>query len=349
MRDFAPMVTAIIPTYRRPQMLRRAIRSALAQTYPNLIVAVYDNASGDETAAVVAEFAAQDSRVRYHCHPENIGANANFVYAMQHVETPYFSLLSDDDALLPDFYARAVSDLTRFEDALLFAGTTVLVSPVGKVIGAPLTSWPRDGYYPAPDGFYAMMEYAHVMILGVLFRREIIDQVGTLDVSIAPSDSDLLLRAAARFPLVVSREPCAVFLVHPNSASALTTLQFMGNDWPKIMANIQADERIPAEVRARGIELLLPGLVDRTYRTGVKSVVAGNFSEGRDAATYLREFYDSPAQARRLDRMNAISRWIPPVHWGLALAYQAQRLRHQRSDKRLQKQFSALTKYLEIQ
>jgi glycosyltransferase involved in cell wall biosynthesis len=343
-----PQITTIIPTYRRPQMLRRAIRSVLRQTYPHLMVAVLDNASDDETAEVVAELARNDPRVHYHCHPENIGASANFIYGMERVETPFFSFLSDDDVLLPGFYARAVSDLSRLNDAILFAGTVVMMTPDKKVLAAPLTLWPRDGYYPSPEGFYAMMHYTHLIMTGVLFRTEITESVGLLDANLTASDSDLLLRAAARFPLAISREPCAVFVVHPDSLSALTTLQFMGNDWPKIVANIEADERIPPDVRARGIALMLPGLVDRAYRTGVKSVVAGKFSEGREAAAYLREFYHNPSHARRLERMSAVSQLIPPAHWGLALAYQAQRLRHTRSNRRLQKQFGVCAKYLDL-
>lgn len=50
-----PMITTIIPTYRRPRLLRRAIRSVLNQTYPHFQVCVYDNASGDETATIVAD------------------------------------------------------------------------------------------------------------------------------------------------------------------------------------------------------------------------------------------------------------------------------------------------------
>jgi glycosyltransferase involved in cell wall biosynthesis len=69
-----PLITVIIPTYRRPKMLGRAIRSVLNQTFPDLQVCVYDNASGDETTQVVVEFAERDSRVRYHCHAANIGA-----------------------------------------------------------------------------------------------------------------------------------------------------------------------------------------------------------------------------------------------------------------------------------
>jgi glycosyltransferase involved in cell wall biosynthesis len=52
-----PLITTIIPTYRRPKLLRRAIKSVLNQTYLHFQVCVYDNASGDETAEVVSELA----------------------------------------------------------------------------------------------------------------------------------------------------------------------------------------------------------------------------------------------------------------------------------------------------
>ena len=74
MSETTPQITTIIPTYRRPHLLRRAIQGVLNQTYSDFQVCVYDNASGDETAQVVAEFAARDNRVKYHCHSQNIGA-----------------------------------------------------------------------------------------------------------------------------------------------------------------------------------------------------------------------------------------------------------------------------------
>ena len=63
-----PLITTIIPTYRRSEKLKRAIQSVLAQTYPHFQICVYDNASGDETADVVAALAKEDSRVQYFCH-----------------------------------------------------------------------------------------------------------------------------------------------------------------------------------------------------------------------------------------------------------------------------------------
>ncbi len=50
-----------------------------------------------------------DARVHYFCHPHNIGMIANFSYAIESVQTPYFSMLCDDDLLLPKFYEIALA------------------------------------------------------------------------------------------------------------------------------------------------------------------------------------------------------------------------------------------------
>ena len=113
----SPLITTIIPTYRRPRLLERAIRSVLRQTYPNFEVHVYDNASGDKTRQIVNELSLQDSRVKYYCHEKNIGAGNNFQYALSKVDTRYFSFLSDDDYLLPDFYKATLSEFEKYPSA----------------------------------------------------------------------------------------------------------------------------------------------------------------------------------------------------------------------------------------
>src|SRR5262249_21644961 len=145
-------ITTIIPTFRRPDLLKRAIWSALSQTRRDLIVLVCDNASGDETAAVVAEATKRDSRVRYRCHPKNIGLVANFQYGMSQVETPYFSFLSDDDLLLPWFYELALASLERAPSAMFFASRSIFLrADDGAVRGFTLRGW-RPGVYSPPVG-----------------------------------------------------------------------------------------------------------------------------------------------------------------------------------------------------
>ena len=73
-----PLVTILIPTYRRSALLREAVLSACRQTYPELEILILDDASPDDTAAVGQELAAADPRVSYHRHPKNLGIVCNW-------------------------------------------------------------------------------------------------------------------------------------------------------------------------------------------------------------------------------------------------------------------------------
>ena len=71
-------ITTTIPTFRRPKLLQRAVRSVLNQTYGDFQVCIYDHASNDSTAAAVRELAQNDPRINYHRHSQNIGLIRNF-------------------------------------------------------------------------------------------------------------------------------------------------------------------------------------------------------------------------------------------------------------------------------
>ena len=109
MQHFA-RVSILIPTYKRPHYLREAIRSALAQTYPALEILVLDDASPDETPAVVAEFA-DEPRLRGVRHAQNVGIAENWRRGIQAATGDFFCLLHDDDTLEPEFVARLAAPL----------------------------------------------------------------------------------------------------------------------------------------------------------------------------------------------------------------------------------------------
>jgi glycosyltransferase involved in cell wall biosynthesis len=255
-----PLITTIIPTYRRPQMLRRAIRSLLNQTFPHFQLCIYDNASGDETPKVVEEFARRDPRVKYFCHPHNIGAIANFNYGIRQVNTPFFSLFSDDDILLPDFYKITLEGLEKHPDAMFSAGATLVMNDGGKEIFCPMTCWPGEGYFAPPEGLFAMIgrwRWKHIPWTGILFRREVREQIGLLDEDLKYHDVDFQLRIAARFPYAVSKKPCAIFVRNLTSSSSNADISWFWPDWLKTVKKIKDDEKIPLMIRERTERKLL--------------------------------------------------------------------------------------------
>jgi len=314
--DSSPLITTVIPTYRRPKLLRRAIKSVLAQTYPHFQVCIYDNASGDETEAVVREMSAEDPRIRYHRHPENIGGFKNFVYGMERVETPFFSLLSDDDVLLPEFFQKAIDGFGKHPEAMLSGLATIHMDDGGQVWSVSLHDW-QEGFYAPPEGLLAMLKYRHPDWTGILFRRDVLHKVGFLDEETnEPADLDFELRIAARWPIVISREPGAILVLHRDSVTSSVRLDSLWPAWQKIIRNLMEDENISLDVRAHARDSLLRFFRRHYFALGgLAFVVNKDWRQAEQAAAILRDSYHRPAQALLLRGLSWVSRKVPPAYW----------------------------------
>lgn len=224
-----PLITTIIPTYKRAQYLPRAISSALQQTEKSLIVAVYDNASQDETENVVREIAKQDPRVRYYCHPQNIGLQSNFNFALQQVETPFFSFLGDDDCLLPDFYEKALQSLRSYSEAAFFAGSVYILNPKRNI---KYTEKCLEGYFEPPFGAEQMILKGFPNWTSVLFKKSILSKIPHLDSHLPYAfDMDFLLKSALHFPFIAVKRPFSMYTVHLQRASFEKGFQ---KDWEEL-------------------------------------------------------------------------------------------------------------------
>ena len=102
-----PLVTIAIPTFNRASWLRDCVRAALAQSYQRLEVVVSDNASTDETAAVLDEFS--DRRLRVVRQRENIGPTPNWNACLAQAKGDYIVFLPDDDRISPWLLERCIA------------------------------------------------------------------------------------------------------------------------------------------------------------------------------------------------------------------------------------------------
>lgn len=338
-----PLITAIIPTYRRPKLLRRAIASALEQEGVPLQVCVYDNASGDETAEVVAALAAEDPRVVYRCHSSNIGGLANFEFGLSRVDTPFFSLLSDDDYLLPDFYRRALVGLEAYPQAMCWAGMTLNVDEMGRVYDARVREWPREGIYQPPDGFIRMTGGMAPVWTGILFRREVLDSVGTLDPAVlGPSDLEYCLRLAARFPYVLEKHPSAVFTLNNESFSATQPMSSFWPGWKRMLRKFEADDSLTGTFRQEALDALRKDARRMLFRRGANGLAAERMDFVRDAADALMSDCGRAGQATLLRIIAAICTRSAVMQRAYTHAYRVAERRIVRSRRALQAEYGSL-------
>lgn len=130
-----PMVSVLIPGY-RPEFLRQALASALRQTWPNLEVVVADDSPGGAGAAVVAEVAKGDPRVRYLRNDPPKGARGNYKQLVGLARGAYIKFLWDDDLLDPDCLRRLATVLRDRPDVALVTSNRRVIDAEGTPIVA---------------------------------------------------------------------------------------------------------------------------------------------------------------------------------------------------------------------
>jgi glycosyltransferase involved in cell wall biosynthesis len=109
-----PTVSVIIPTYNRAEAVQRTLDSVLDQTFEGLEAIVVDDASTDDTAAVVAAY--DDERVELVQHQRNRGGSAARNTGIAEATGEYIAFLDSDDEWLPRKLERQVAVLERRSD-----------------------------------------------------------------------------------------------------------------------------------------------------------------------------------------------------------------------------------------
>jgi glycosyltransferase involved in cell wall biosynthesis len=124
--DPHPLVTIGVPVRNGAATLALALASVERQTYQNFEVIVSDNASDDETDAVVASFVDRDRRFRYVRQATPIKMLENFRAVVDMAAGKYVMWLPHDDLFSDDLIERLVEGLETRPDAVLAFGDVEL-------------------------------------------------------------------------------------------------------------------------------------------------------------------------------------------------------------------------------
>lgn len=95
-----PLISVIIPTFNRAQVLKRAIVSALNQAYRNIELVIVNDASTDSSLDIVKSI--NDSRIKLVVHERNKGLAAARNTGIRNSAGEYLTFLDDDDEWLPE-------------------------------------------------------------------------------------------------------------------------------------------------------------------------------------------------------------------------------------------------------
>lgn len=130
--DGRPFISVAIPTFRRPDLVRRTIESVLQQQYSDWEMVISDDEGpGGSTWSILSEYARNDPRIRIVENHGESGQVENTNNAMLACRGSWIKLLHDDDWLTPGSLETFAEIAKRHPTAAFMTSTSHLVQDSG--------------------------------------------------------------------------------------------------------------------------------------------------------------------------------------------------------------------------
>ncbi|WP_340677837.1 glycosyltransferase [Paraglaciecola sp.] len=97
-----PLISVYIPTKNRVHLLKRAVESVLAQSYPNIEIIIVNDCSNDDTAQYLEQLKKLNNNIKLVSFEVPMGAPAARNKAIKLATGELITGLDDDDYFLPD-------------------------------------------------------------------------------------------------------------------------------------------------------------------------------------------------------------------------------------------------------
>ena len=120
-----PKISVVIPAYNVGRYLSECLASISSQDYKDFEALVINDASTDDTAAVAAEAAGKDERIRLVEHPSNMGTHLTRRTGVQEAKGEYTFFLDGDDALAPSMLSELSEAIDLHPADIMHFGITV--------------------------------------------------------------------------------------------------------------------------------------------------------------------------------------------------------------------------------
>jgi glycosyltransferase involved in cell wall biosynthesis len=213
-----PLVSVVIPTFNRGRQVEAALRSVLAQTYPEFEVIVVDDGSTDGTGHALQTLISQEDcnsrRVRYFFR-RNQGQSAARNMGIEKARGEWVAFLDSDDIWLPEKLEWQVRALEQFKDKCCACITDArLVDNLGMDTLAF-----RESGKPYEETLGIDFEAVRNLVKcrdpfwlsALLVRTDVVNQLGWFDNQLGyAEDHDFLFRLSLVTPFCYVNKPLSL-------------------------------------------------------------------------------------------------------------------------------------------
>ena len=239
-KKFHPLVSIIIPVFNGENYIKKAIDSALDQTYDNIEIIVVNDGSTDKTEQIVKSYG---NRVKYF-RKENHGVASAINYGIKQMNGEYFSWLSHDDKYINNKVEKQVNRLIQLKNkkTILFSNFELIDNKdcfISRTFFEKKSKLEliNKGIYPVLSG----------MVNGnsILIHRDIFDDVGLFNESVkTSSDYEMWFKIFKKYEHVFMEDALVCYRIHKDQDTNKNAVYNKESDdlWVFIISNITEED-----------------------------------------------------------------------------------------------------------
>ena len=222
-------ITVVIITYKRPlEILMRAVKSVIYQTYTDWKLYVVNDAPDEITLGADIKEALEsfsDERISYLTYERNRGSNYARNYGLKYSSSEFIAFLDDDDEWLPYKLEKQLNVIEK-ENSVALVSCGFFLNSNGKVSGEKRTFPDKDkslrsllvGNYIGGTSF-------------PLLRRSAVIEVGGFDEEMQScQEYDLWLRLRFKYQFRTVNEPLGIYYISADSIYKKSQKRFYQGD-----------------------------------------------------------------------------------------------------------------------
>lgn len=188
-----PLVSIIVRTCGRPEVLRETLESLRSQTYPNIEVVVVED--GPDCAGKMIREDFSDLNILYHAMGKNVGRSKAGNKAMEMAHGKYLNFLDDDDLFYADHVEVLVKTLENSQNRAAYAFAFETPIEVESRDPYVYTVYDYLGVHKKHFNKIELCYHNYIPIQCIMFEKSLFEEYGGLDESLdALEDWDLWVR-----------------------------------------------------------------------------------------------------------------------------------------------------------
>lgn len=216
-----PLVSVICACFNQSKFCIESLESVKNQTYKNIEIIIWDDASVDNSVEKIEDWIHQNSElnIRFIKNKTNLGICISLNNAYSFASGKYLQLLALDDILLADKIERhvAVLENSSIDDALVFTDAYLIDDESVHYQNRFIAYHKHYLNIKSGNFFEDLLIKNYIPAMSVFYKMSIFDKVGLWDERLDFEDYDMLLRIAKDYSFIFDDKITVKYRLHENN------------------------------------------------------------------------------------------------------------------------------------